>query len=210
MLSLYRENPVPLYLRLPPPPDARIKAVRDGEGLYCFLSYVAKRRSRHKTIVYVGEDDPGDYSVRNALNVVMLQARSPDAGAAAAEALRAAGARLNPYRSGRCLGFYARSFDDLFRLLETVADYVRAAAIVHTVWYLYYRSRVNLRVLARAGFIVSLARSTFRVAMGSVNNTTVRIFQTGTVGVYGVHTPETIHVFARQLWGYMRSIGAVR
>lgn len=196
-------RPLDLYGRIKDVPVASLR----GE-FRCFISENAKWKSRLKGLVH-GEREAADYRVDLVKVIVMGRAKTPEGKVLAERALSSMGLKLNPYghASSVCFGFYLDSFDMLDGVVRGIRGWVDALAIVNTVWYVRYGRMVNLRRLVEAGF--TPRGDAFKVAAGVVNNSILRVFHNGTVGVHSPHTEATVRVLAEQVYSLFRKLGAL-
>jgi hypothetical protein len=212
VLDVYRVvNGVPIYMR-PLNLYDRIKHV-PGDILRkknrCFLSENSRWKSRVKSIIHT-ERSPVDFDLKLVKIIVMGRAKSPRDKEECEKTITNMGLRLNPYGMGSevCFGFYAVSFDDIEKVVRALSNRIDGVAIVNTVWYIKYPAMINLKKLIEVGFTPREEKA-FKAVTGVLNYSTVRIFYTGTVGVYAPHTEESVKVLGEQLYDLLRRVGAL-
>ncbi len=202
---------VPVYIRAPDfYRHTRKLSARELRAKYpCFVSENVRWKSKVTPITHSQRDDKLEASYKLAHLVVMARTareRKP----VVMEELERMGYKLNPYSlaSDYCVGFYAKSFDEVYKVAESLSNKVDSMAVVNAIWYMRFNYIFNLRRLAEAGF-VHHSNSVFKAVMVLFNYTPMRVFFNGSVGVYAPHTTDSLVELGLTFQNYVRTIGAV-
>jgi len=121
------------------------------------------------------------------------------------------GLSVNPYssfsrRRGKCFGFYCKSYDELFSIVERLGKCIDGVIINNAVWTMDVGRHINLRKLIDAGFAPSLR---WGGVHGVVEWWKVTVFHTGKIRINGATTPEDARLVAGKLYGLLLKLGAI-
>lgn len=206
VLPLYKVVSVPIYSHPTPSELMKMRQVLVSacggvkkaksvlRGQYrCFMSENTLWRARIHRVAIDGYAEPPTPVVPTLINV-MVRARAPLS--VVAEALVKSGVPINPYSSpsdatGTCIGFYAKSFEQVERVVDSLGKLglISDAMIVNAVWYMKLGRIINLLALANTGIFV-YAATKFKCVTGTVDDSKVTVFNTGTVRIMRAPRPD--------------------
>lgn len=159
----------------------------------CFVSENAFWKVRRYRVVDVERVERAGVPLHVSLLVVMGQG-SP--GEDYVSLLRRLGVKPVPYRSPetarrRCFGFYAKTYEDVYRIADALAAHGAARfAVVNGVWHAQLPSRVTFRPLLQSGYFVLSTARTFKFVKLETGMRTVLVFPSGRVRILNATVPD--------------------
>lgn len=225
ILPIYKKVSVPIYSHPTPSEVMKIREklfaicgnVKKVKSILrtsyrCFMSENVMWRARVHSVHVDGYAEPPVPVVPTLINVMV---RTLVPAPAVIDALRKFGVSINPYSSppestNACLGFYTKSFEHVEQVVDELgrAGLISDAMIVNAVWYMRLGRFINLLTLVSTGIFV-YAASKFKCVTGTIEDSKVTIFNTGTVRIMRAPRPDIAKSIAGKVYYVLIASNAI-
>lgn len=225
ILPLYRKVSVPIYSHPTPSELMMIRqrlveqcgGVKKAKSLLrsnyrCFISENAIWQVRVHKIRVNGYIEP-PVAVQPTLINAMVRTSVPVGKVV--EALKNIGVPVNPYSSpldatNACIGFYARTFEQLEQIVDRLgtAGLITDAMVVNAVWYMKLGKYVDLYSLVNTGIFVHTS-SKFKSVTGTIDDSKITIFNTGTIRIMRAPRPDIARLIAGKVYYLLVSSNSI-
>lgn len=220
LLPLHKKLSVPIYIHPTPSELMKIRQTLASEygGIKkakvvlrnqyrCFLSENSIWKVRVHKIDIAGYMEPPPL----VPSLILAMARSTRVSSVIEE-LRKRGLPPNPYSSlsGSCVGFYVDSFEKLEQVVDDLgsAGLITDAMIVNVVWYMKLNRLINLSKLIETGIFAHTA-SKFKCVTGTIEDSKVTVFNTGTVRILRAPKPDYAKEIAGKVYYILNKYNAI-
>lgn len=184
------------------------KFVRDKYRCYLSENSIWKLSRKYIDVDYEA-DLPESLIPSPSVVVVMFRKLSPSAD----DYIKSLNLKVNIFSNANkelCGGFYSKSFEDAEYVVNRLGEsnLIRDAMIVNATWFLKLNQYPNLFKLKDSGIFVPSINNR-KAVEGSIRDSKVIIFATGTIHILKAVTPEIAYEIARKTYGILKRYGAI-